>query len=305
MHRIAVNGGTYRARQERPYAEKRTRPAVHVFVPHIFSERSAAAFPARSARIFRAKRRYRIAMNDPSRSGQALGFLAGDPYARATCDLLDRLHGLVARRIGYVEAAGRSTVALLACRYPDAKFEALEKPNPSPPTPADTGDAFDLIVLDGDIELLPSLDHLLPMLMSRLRSRGILGLHAPNNLYEPNRALARLVAADGPWAETLVGVAKTRPFNATIEGLHTLLRPICGSVDIWETTYLLALKGVEAIVDFMRPTSLAPFLKALDPLARNLFLGRYLSELQQVYPTQPDGAVLVRFPMILAAAAKP
>lgn len=108
------------------------------------------------------------------------------------------------------------------------------------------------------------------------------------------RALTRMIAADGPWAKTLLPIAKTRPFNETMEGLYALLSPICAAVDIWEATYLHAMPDIAAIVEWMEPTRLAPFLAALDEADRREFLDRYADELRHAYPTLPDGAVLLR-----------
>ena len=105
-----------------------------------------------------------------------------------------------------------------------------------------------------------------------------------------------MVAADGPWATKLSPVAKRRPFNEIMEGLYARLSPVCASVDIWETTYLYALKGVGAIIDLMKATSLAPFLRPLNETSRRRFLDRYAIELVRAYPAQPDGKVLLRFP---------
>jgi trans-aconitate 2-methyltransferase len=113
-------------------------------------------------------------------------------------------------------------------------------------------------------------------------------------LYEPSRALMRMIAADGPWVKTLLPIAKTRPFNETMEGLHALLNPICAALDIWESTYLHAMAGVAAIVEWMEATSLAPFLAPLNEADRRRFLDRYAAELRQAYPALPDGAVLFR-----------
>ncbi len=84
-----------------------------------------------------------------------------------------------------------------------------------------------------------------------------------------------MIAADGPWAKTLLPVAKTRPFNETMEGLYALLSPVCASVDIWETTYLRAMNGAGAIIDLMRAGSLAPFLALLDEPSQRKFLDRF------------------------------
>jgi trans-aconitate 2-methyltransferase len=61
---------------------------------------------------------------------------------------------------------------------------------------------------------------------------GWLAVQIPNELYEPSRALARMIATDGPWARKLLPIAKTRPFNGSMESLYSLLRPTSASVDI-------------------------------------------------------------------------
>ena len=156
------------------------------------------------------------------------------------------------------------------------------------------GRKFDLICSNGSLEMVPSLPRLLPMLMGMVAAGGCLAVEFPNDLYEPSRALMRMIAADGPWAKTLLPIAKTRPFNETMEGLYALLSPICAAVDIWEATYLHAMASVAAIVEWMEATSLAPFLTALDEADRRKFLDRYTAELRQAYPALPDGRVLLR-----------
>ena len=143
------------------------------------------------------------------------------------------------------------------------------------------GRKFDLICSNGSLEMVPSLRRLLPMLVGMVAAGGCLAVEFPNDLYEPNRALMRMIAADGPWAKTLLPIAKTRPFNETMEGLYALLSPICAAVDIWEATYLHAMASVAAIVEWMEATSLAPFLAALDEADRREFLDRYAAELRR------------------------
>ena len=132
------------------------------------------------------------------------------------------------------------------------------------------------------------------MLVGMVAVGGCLAIEFPNDLYEPSRALMRMIAADGPWAKTLLPIAKTRPFNEAMEDLYALLTPICAAVDIWEATYLHEMAGVAAVVEWMETTSLAPFLTALDEANRREFLDRYAAELREAYPALPDGGVLLR-----------
>ena len=219
---------------------------------------------------------------------------------RAALDLVRRIPNRAPRRIADVYKGRGSMRALLARRFPGAEIEAFDllrltdhDPNPGAHR-LSRGHKFDLICSNGSLEMVPSLPELLPMLVGIVAAGGCLAVEFPNDLYEPTRALTRMIAADGPWAKTLLPIAKTRPFNETMEGLYALLSPICAAVDIWEATYLHAMPDVAAIVEWMEPTGLAPFLAALDEPDRREFLDRYADELRQAYPTLPDGGVLLR-----------
>ena len=189
---------------------------------------------------------------------------------------------------------------LLARRFPDAEIESfdllqwIDRGQGACDRFLSVKRKFDLICSNGSLEMAPSLRRLLPILVSMVVTGGCLAIEFPNDLYDPSRALMRMVAADGPWAKTLLPIAKTRPFNETMEGLYALLNPICTSVDIWEATYLHAMASVAAIIEWMEATSLAPFLTALDEANRQKFLDRYAAELRLAYPALPNGEVLLR-----------
>jgi trans-aconitate 2-methyltransferase len=197
---------------------------------------------------------------------------------------------------------------LLARRFPDAEIETFDLSRSTDPLAEAVldrfdqgaaarrlraGQKFDLIFSNGLLEVAPSLPSLLPMLVGMIADRGCLAIEFPNDLYEPSRALMRMIAADGPWAKTLLPIAKTRPFNETMEDLYTLLSPLC-AVDIWETTYLHVMENIAAIVEWMEATRLAPFLAALNEADRRRFLNLYAEELREAYPVLPNGGVLLR-----------
>ena len=216
---------------------------------------------------------------------------------RASLDLMRRIPVRAPRRIADVYKERGSMSALLARRFPHAEIEAFDLSQPNEHG-QDAGGGrlraehqFDLLCLDG---AGTSLRRLLPMLVGMVSAGGCLAVEFPNDLYEPNRALMRMIAADGPWAKTLVPIAKTRPFNETMEGLYALLSATCAAVDIWEATYIRAMESVAAIVEWMEATRLAPFLSVLDEGDRRKFLARYAAELQEAYPSLPNGGVLLR-----------
>ena len=86
----------------------------------------------------------------------------------------------------------------------------------------------------------------------------------------------RMSEADGPGADRLGTVAKTRASTATrvkvlqmAESLYRL------KFSTWESTSVHPLRGVEEVVDWFAAARLAPFLDPLDPRERAEFLGRY------------------------------
>jgi trans-aconitate 2-methyltransferase len=256
-------------------------------------------------------------MNESVLVRNASGRLAPEHRLRAAHDLVSRIPIRAPRRIADVLSGQGSMRGLLARRFPDAEIEAFDLQSSdrraerrrgrilgqgSGDRPLGARKKFDLICSDGSLELLPSLPRLLPALVGMLAAGGCLAVQIPNDLYEPSRALVRMIAAEGPWARKLLPIAKTRPFNESMEGLYALLSPISATLDIWEATYLHVMSSVAAIVELMEATRLAPFLAPLDPTDRRKFLARYAAGLDEAYPAQPDGRVLLRLQRLFVVA---
>jgi trans-aconitate 2-methyltransferase len=218
------------------------------------------------------------------------------------------------RSIADVFSGSESVTPLLARRFPDAEIEAFELSQSDgrfverlPGRVLGQGSTarlsarknFDLICSNGS---LPSSRDLLPQFAGLLIAGGWLAVQIPNDLYEPSRALARMIATDGPWARKLLPIVKTRPFNESMESLYSLLGPTSASVDIWEATYLHVMSSVASIVELMETTRLAPFLGPLNAADRRKFLALYAAELKEAYPAQPDGSVLLRVRRLFVVA---
>ena len=142
-------------------------------------------------------------------------------------------------------------------------------------------------------------------LMGWLAPGGVLAVQMPDNRQEPSHALMRLIAADGPWANRLVPVAKTRAVIATYGDYYRWLRPLSASLDIWLTAYIHPLDGVEAIVDWFRGSALRPFLAPLSEQESEAFLDRYRRDLAEAYDAEADGKVLFVYPRLFVLARKP
>jgi trans-aconitate 2-methyltransferase len=84
----------------------------------------------------------------------------------------------------------------------------------------------------------------------------------------------------------------------------TLLSPRCRHLDLWETTYWQQLDGEDALVEWMKGTTLLPYLARLDATAGERFLAAYRQRLAAAYPPGADGQTLFPFRRIFFVAQR-
>jgi trans-aconitate 2-methyltransferase len=189
-------------------------------------------------------------------------------------------------------------LAVARARVRDASFVCADIRKWRPEAPVD------LVFADSALQWIEDHQNLLARLMEWLAPGGVLAVQMPDNRQEPSHALMRLIAADGPWADRLVPVAKTRAVIADYEEYYRWLRPLTAALDIWQTTYVHALDGIEAIVDWFRSSALRPFLAPLSIAEREQFLARYRRDLSDSYEAEADGKVLFVYPRLFLLARK-
>jgi trans-aconitate 2-methyltransferase len=161
-----------------------------------------------------------------------------------------------------------------------------------------------LIFANAALQFLPDHDQLMVRLLSHLAKGGWLAVQMPQNIQEVSHALMRMVAADGPWADRLMPVAKSRPIIGSIEDYYRLLAPLSAYFEMWQTTYVHALDGPEGIVEWFEGSALRPFLQPLSPSERQAFLVSYKRELVGAYTFQPDAKVLLCYPRLFFIAQR-
>ena len=140
--------------------------------------------------------------------------------------------------------------------------------------------------------------------MNDLAEGGALAVQMADNLHEPSHSLMRMIAADGPWTSRLAPIAETRAVIGTHIDYYNWLKPLSDRLDIWETTYVHPLSGVDEVVDWFRSGALRPFLDPLGPHERAEFLDRYQRDLADAYDADPDGSLLFLYPRLFIYARK-
>jgi trans-aconitate 2-methyltransferase len=162
----------------------------------------------------------------------------------------------------------------------------------------------DLIFTNAALQWLDDHANLFPRLALTLAGGGVLACQMPLSRSSDWHRVLRETAADPRWSARLRGLSGVQPV-ARPEDYYGWLAPVCGSVDIWSTTYLHVLEGEDPVVDWMMGTGLRPYLDALDvPRLRAAFLDAYRDRVAEVVPMRPDGTTLFPFPRLFILARR-
>ena len=163
----------------------------------------------------------------------------------------------------------------------------------------------DLILANASLQWLPDHAALLRGLTAALAPGGVLAVQMPMAHETIHHTLMRTVAAEGPWAARLAGVQTLAPL-LTPDAYYAVLAASCEPVDIWSTTYLHALTGADAVLEWIQGTALRPYLTALgdDGAMRAAYLSALAARLDAAFPRRPDGVTLLPFPRLFLVARR-
>jgi trans-aconitate 2-methyltransferase len=140
-------------------------------------------------------------------------------------------------------------------------------------------------------------------LLATVEDGGALAVQMPRNFDAPSHVLLRETAARGPWAAKVKDIARAKPVYEP-QVYYDLLAPHARKVDIWETEYLQALEGEDAVFKWVSGTALVPFREALDGALRDEFLETYRRRLSDAYPLRADKRTLFPFKRIFIVAQR-
>lgn len=162
----------------------------------------------------------------------------------------------------------------------------------------------DLIWANASLHWLADHEALLRRLTGFLAPGGVVAVQMPMAYETRHHTVMREVAGEGPWAAALAEVATVAPLLEP-EAYYSVLAESCGQIDVWSTTYLQALAGPDAVLEWMKGTALRPFLAALpDAVMRTAFLDALGERLSGAFPRRPDGVTLMPFPRLFLVARK-
>ena len=233
-------------------------------------------------------------------------------------DLIHRI-GLAApgRVIDLGCGTGNSTEALRR-RWPDAEVTGLDN-SPAMLAQAARNDPdghwvqadlntwtaerpYDLVFSNATLQWVKDHAEVMPRLLAQVAPAGALAVQMPHSGRMPVRRAILETAAEAAW-DARMSAARDATAIEDERFYYDHLAPHATRFEMWVTEYQHVMDGPAAILEWIRATSLRPFLDALrDAEERKTFESSLLARLARDFPQSIDGRVLFPFPRLFFVA---
>lgn len=197
-------------------------------------------------------------------------------------------------RIVGVDSSGRM-LASAREEFPGIEFLQADLTRWSPTEPAD------LLFSNAALQWLDDHPALFPRLMAQVKPGGQFAVQMPHNHDQPSHRAIVTAAEAGPWHERLRPLLRPSPVSSAA-AYHAMLVTRAGRLDIWETTYLQILEGINPVAEWTKGTALSPLLDALVGTEREQFEAAYRALVARAYPIDAQGKTLFPFRRLFIVA---
>ena len=199
-------------------------------------------------------------------------------------------------RIVGVDSSGRM-LASARQEFPGLEFIQADLARWAPPEPAD------LLFSNAALHWLDDHAALFPRLIAQVKPGGHFAVQIPHNHDQPSHRAITAAAQAGPWHERLRALLRPSPVSPAA-AYHAMLVPHARALDIWETTYLQILEGVNPVAEWTKGTALSPLLEALEGAQREQFETAYRALVAKAYPSDAQGKTLFSFRRLFIVAER-
>lgn len=243
-----------------------------------------------------------------------------DERGRPFVDLIAAVHAERPERVVDLGCGPGNLTRLLADRWPNARIAGVDSSAEMVKRAVDddvnhriawsvadirdwvqTAEQVDVLVTNATLQWIPDHLDLLAPLTDHVRPGGWFAMQVPGNFDQPSHTIRRELAAREPYASVVDGSA-VPDSDDPIDYLRALRGPH-RSIDVWETTYLHVLRGPDPVFTWVSATGARPTLQALrtaDPALEESFSHEFRARLNEAYPAEADGTVLLPFRRIFA-----
>ncbi|RMH37741.1 MAG: methyltransferase domain-containing protein [Deltaproteobacteria bacterium] len=146
------------------------------------------------------------------------------------------------------------------------------------------GAPYDLVFSNAALHWLPDHASLFANLASRVASGGQLAVQIPCNDTYPSHTVLAEVARETPFADALGGYVRESPVLPPWAYADLLHRFGFAEVDVWLRVYTHELPGPEAVVEWVKGSTLTDYRRRLAPDVFDAFVARYRQRLMDALP---------------------
>lgn len=159
-----------------------------------------------------------------------------------------------------------------------------------------TADApYDLVFSNATLQWVKGHAALIPRLYGQVAAGGALAVQMPHSGKMAVRRLILATAEDAAWRDRM-GAPRVATAIESSETYYDLLAPLSRRLDLWETEYMHVMADPDAILEWIRATSLRPFLDALAGAdERAAFEAQLRGRIDAAFPVRADGKRLFPF----------
>lgn len=235
-----------------------------------------------------------------------------DERTQPTIDLVRRIDVASPARVMDVGCGPGNSTAVLEATWPKAEIIGLDSSESMIEKARKTSDkitwvlhdasrdmashgSFDVIFSNAAFQWIPGTRELIPRLYGMLNPGGALAVQAPYVRELPVYAEVLKLTLRPEWSGHFVEPV-TYPLHHPYGFYYDVLCVLGGRVVMWQTEYIHIMESHQAIVEWYKGSGLRPFLNKLpDETLRQRFTGEYFRAIEQAYPTERDGKVLLPF----------
>ena len=147
-------------------------------------------------------------------------------------------------------------------------------------------------------------DHarLFPRLLRYVKPGGCLAVQMPDNWDQPSHTIPERILEMSAWPEAARAAFLRHPVAVLADYRQWLGEAT--SQDLWRTTYVQTLLGVDPVLEWVRGSVLAPIVSAMNDEERSSFEATLAEQYSAAYPMERDGATLLPFSRVFIVAVR-
>jgi len=231
-------------------------------------------------------------------------------------DLANRVKQYCPKRIVDIGCGPGNSTAVLHETFPtamlvgiDNSHSMLEKAKRNYPNLCfahcdvkDIDSGYDLLFSNACLQWVPDHARLLPDLMGKLNTGGVLAAQLPINGAEPLYRIIAEVTAQPMWG--LQNGEKEVNEALSSDEYFDILSVCSCNFSLWETVYYHNMPTHQALLEWVRGTRLRPYLAKMDKASAAAFEKVILDRVMQIYPIRRNGEIVLRFRRLFFIAEK-